>query len=130
VALALWIPLTTEATTEYRKIEYPAVVAIYPAQIEHKKVLTGRYIPNNCVLYARSVRPDTPMNLYTLESKKRIIHHKEPRVNDVAVTAESYAGHLSIVLRVEDENILVRESNYTRGISERWIPRDKILGYF
>lgn len=103
---------------------------ITPAEITHKKTLTGKYIPNNCVLFARSVRPDLPQPLYTLEQKRRIAKKKTPEVGDVAITNESWSGHLAIVIKVEKENILIKESGYSAGITTRWIPIDMPIGYF
>jgi len=128
--LLLAIPLKAEATTEYRKVESPYVVQATPAEITKTKIKYGTPSAGNCVKYARSVRPDLPQGLWTLRQKQNIIKTKTPSVGAVAITAEGGSGHLSIVLKVEDENLLIRESGYTKGISERWIPREKIIGFF
>lgn len=129
-------PLQVEAETEshYQIVQEPYLAQITPAETmpsEHpKKVLPGRNIAGNCVLYVRSVRSDLPRGLWTLESKKRIVKTDKPSINAVAVTGESYAGHVAIVREINDDKVLVEESGYSYGVTKRWVNVNKIIGYF
>ncbi len=84
----------------------------------------------NCVRYART-QTDLPQGLWTLKDKTKHIRTIHPEQGLVAVTNEGKGGHLSIVVEVEPETIIVRESNYRRGyITLRRLSKNKILGYY
>lgn len=56
-----------------------------------------------------------------------------PTVGGVVVTKESYAGHVAVILAVEQDRIYVYEGNYNRcKVSERWINLNNpvIIGYW
>ena len=56
-----------------------------------------------------------------------------PTVGGVVVTKESYAGHVAVILAVEQNRIYVKEGNYNRcKVSERWINLNNpvIIGYW
>ena len=131
ILLFLAFPASAEAPIQYKLNRQPYLTQTTPAEIEHtKEVKKGQPINGNCVKYARSVRPDVPQGLWTLESKKRIVKTTKPSVNAVAVTAESASGHLAVVREIGESHILVEESGYSRGVTKRWVNKNNIIGYF
>ena len=87
----------------------------------------------NCVKYARTIRPDLPQGLWTLQDKTKLIRtHDNPQPDMIVVTkGNKTGGHLGVVVAVGEEIVLIRESNYLTGfITLRKVKKTKILGYF
>jgi surface antigen len=98
---------------------------------EYSSVLKQEKHPfgNNCVRFVKSKRP-VPLGMGTLSSKTSHIDSLEPEVGAVAVTPESSFGHLSLVMFVEDDHVIVEEGNYRHGYrTVRRIPQSKVIGY-
>ena len=84
----------------------------------------------NCVGYVKSKR-DLPRPLLSLENKKAIINSFEPTVGAVAITEESWYGHLSLVVEITEDTIVVEEGNYIGGYrTVRVISKDLPVGYY
>lgn len=84
----------------------------------------------NCVGYVKSKR-QLPYPLLTLQDKVAKIDSKEPEVGAVAITPESWYGHLSIVLEVKENTLVIEEGNYISGYrTVRVISKDFPIGYY
>jgi hypothetical protein len=101
----------------------------YTKIIQEKSVLGY-----NCVLYARSRKPNLPFGLFTLAQKLHIINSKKPKVGAVAIidTGQQW-GHVAIVTFIGKQHITIQESNWISGkITERHGSESdlNIRGYF
>jgi len=91
---------------------------------------------NNCVFYVKQKLAQSnkttqlPSGLTNLKSKIDLINTNVPHVGDVVITDESEWGHLSIVLEVRNDSIVIEEGNYIHGFrTVRVISKDFPLGY-
>lgn len=90
---------------------------------------TPNKLGTNCVSYVRASK-QLPQPLLSLSDKKAIINSTEPVVGAVAITAESWYGHLSIVREIKEDTIIIEEGNYIYGHKTvRVISKDFPLGY-
>lgn len=91
---------------------------------------TPHRLGNNCVGYARAKKA-LPQPLYSLSDKTSIINSSEPVVGAVAITAESWYGHLSIVVEIKEDTIVIEEGNYITGYKTvRVVDKDFPIGYY
>lgn len=100
-------------------------------------------VKSNCVYFARSINPDLPTSLYTLQNKVDILLNGKPNrnewgtpaVGDVAVVQTGDTpGHLATVASVDSEgNPTFVESNWVAGtVGMRGTNKnsDSIVGYW
>ena len=85
---------------------------------------------SNCVSFVRA-RKFIPQRLLTLSDKKSIINTTEPQVGAVVITQESWYGHLSLVVEVKEDTIVIEDGNYIHGYRTiRVIDKDFPIGYY
>lgn len=96
--------------------------------------IQNNVMAHNCVLYTRNRIESLPNGLFYLSQKKSIINSYEPDVGSaVVIRTKGVYGHLAYVEAIEEEWVLISETNYKSGyLTMRWVSRyDKsILGYY
>lgn len=92
--------------------------------------LTGNY-GGSCVQFVRRFEPNLPQ---IGAAKNLETNTGSPQEGAIIKTKESYLGHLAYVIWIQDDKILIAESNYgwDNRIGMRWlnIDDDKIIGYW
>lgn len=86
----------------------------------------------NCVFYVKDKYPELPQGLWTLKDKEeKLVNSHEPVEGAVAITPEGGAGHVSIVLAVLDDGLIIEEGNFIHGYKTiRKISKDLPVGYY
>lgn len=106
---------------------FPSVGFAQSGQIYEK---ARHPLGGNCVAWARSVEHRLPQGLYGMASKVALINSQEPIRGAIAITAESYAGHVGIVRGAQGDDILIEDANYIPGyVTLRAVPKSMIRGY-
>lgn len=138
--IVLLFPLACQANYEIVDIpQYgePPIKKVEPEQlVEERKSQEGEIIemtPHvlgwNCVTFVKS-KVELPFGLWTLESKKDLINTYEPTIGAVAITNESPAGHLALVVDKTENLIVLQEGNYIGGmITKRVVDKTFPIGY-
>jgi len=104
---------------------------LLPIQVEAQVIESIPVKSSNCVHYARLVQKSLPYGLYTLQDKINIIRTQTPDVGSVAITNEGRVGHLSIVIAVHDDYVVIEEENYIPyHRTKRELKTDKVIGYY
>ena len=127
-------------TFEYGKPAFEVISIqerVAQMKIEERKSYVGEILEmsphnlgRNCVGFVRGKRT-LPQPLLTLADKKRIINSDKPVVGAVAITSESWYGHLSVVLEIKYDTIVIEEGNYISGFrTVRVINKDFPIGYY
>jgi hypothetical protein len=90
----------------------------------------------NCVKFARSLVPQLPFGLWTINDKKKIINTQTSRVGAVAIMNVGMPwGHVGVVIARSEggKYKTIRESNFKYGkVTERQgkTKELKIIGYY
>lgn len=77
----------------------------------------------NCALYARSIYPDLPVGLDTIEHRRQWVNdygftiaEEMPRIGDVVQTTDGDVGHTAIIRGFDSNgNMILEEANYKKG---------------
>lgn len=85
-----------------------------------------------CVVFARSFS-GLGRDKVSGWARNNKVTTRDPALGSVLRTRESYAGHVAVVVAIQDNQIEVVESNYhwNQRVSMRWINKNspKIVGY-